>query len=460
MFFGWISCFFLLPVSSAFKWGVSTSAYQIEGGWNAEGKGLSVWDTFSHEAGHILDGTTADISCDHYNQWEEDLNWIKWLGVDAYRFSLSWSRILPKGTTEIVNQKGVEFYNHLIDGLLERNIEPMITLWHWDTPQILQDNYKGWENDLILDDFTNYADICFQLFGDRVKYWITLNEPLTVILMGYALGRHAPGVAESEKLPYEVGHRMIRAHAKVYYHFHNNYPDQNGKVSIALNSDFYYPASDTSEDKKASERALLWRMGLFADPLFFGDYPLELKERCKDRLPTFLEEDHIYGTLDFFALNHYTSLMTKHDPNTNLNFFNDPEASYSFPLNSTVSASSWLVSYPPGIRDMILWIQDRYDLLGQELSLVITESGVSTYPGDLEDESRINYIGSYSNEVKKVEEEGIVVSHYCVWSFLDNFEWSAGYTERFGLFDVDFQSEKKIRTPKWSAFWLKEELEN
>ena len=455
----WLLCSFLTPCFGM-KWGVSTSAYQIEGAYKTDGKGLSVWDTFSHQSGTIVDGSNGDIGPDHYHHLDEDIGFMQDLGIQSYRFSLSWPRLLPQGTDEMVNEMGVKFYEEILDKLEEKGIEPLVTLWHWDTPQTLQDAYGGWENDQMIEDFVDYARVCFSLFGDRVERWITLNEPLTVAQLGYGTGTHAPGKKDTNRLPYEVGHRMIKAHAKVYKMYHEEFSEQMGKISIALNSDFVYPASDNPKDKNAAERAVLWRMGWFADPIFFGDYPAEMKDRCQHRLPSFQTEDDIIGTLDFFSLNHYTSLVGSNSPNNDPNLFLDPQVSYQFPLLSEPSASSWLRSYPMGIADMIIWIQERYDLVGKKMSLIISESGVSTYPNVLEDQSRIDYIINYHRWVENVNIlfPDLDISHYCIWSLLDNFEWAAGYTERFGLIDIDFQDPERKRTYKDSAFYLKETI--
>jgi beta-glucosidase/6-phospho-beta-glucosidase/beta-galactosidase len=344
-----------------------------------------------------------------------------------------------------------------LDGLVRRNITPIATLSHWDIPQSLQDDYGGWENDRIIEDFAAYAGVCYRLFGDRVRHWITLNEPLTVAQLGYATGSHAPGVAEPSSKPYEVAHRMLLAHARAYHLYHDSYAsDQKGKVSIALNSDFVQPRDPSNpDDGYAAERALLWRMGWFADPIFFGDYPQEMRQRCGPRLPSFQGSDAIRGTIDFFSLNHYTTLIASSYYNSIYNLFLDPQVSYDFPPDSIPSASSWLRSYPSGMYGMIRWIHDRYNL--SSLPLVISESGVSTYPGELADASRIDYLGGYTMEAARARDElGIDLLAYCVWSVLDNFEWAAGYSERYGLIDVDFDSPDRTRTPKDSARWIRD----
>lgn len=430
----------------ATRLGVSTSAFQIEGG--RDERQTSIWDTFSYMHGHIRDGSNADVACDHFHKWEEDLDRIEWLGATVYRFSISWPRIMSPG--------GIDFYHRLLDGLHARNILPIATLSHWDIPQSVQDSYGGWENDEIIHDLVEYSRQCFTEFGDKIKYWLTLNEPWTVAQMGYGNGHHAPGIKEPSVLVYEVAHRMIRAHAAIYHVYHDEFASrQGGKISIALNSDFIQPLhADDPEDEAAAQRGLLWRIGWFADPIFFGDYPEEMRARCGERLPYFSMD--VSGTMDFFALNHYTTLDARNDYNSDYNVFRDAQADYRFPHGSNATASKWLHVYPQGIYGMIRWIQERYGLREKSMELIITESGVSTYPTQFDDQSRIDYINEYIENVLRARDEfDINLFAYCIWSLMDNFEWAAGYTERYGLYNVDFDTLE--RTPKKSAMWLRDQ---
>ena len=447
---GWVS------IVRATELGVSTSAYQIEGAWDVDGRTPSVWDTFSHTPGKVKDGASGDIASDHYHHWREDIDYVEWLGATAYRFSFSWARLLPTGRPDVINKKGVEFYDKIIDYAQSKNITLLATLFHWDSPQSLQDEYGGWQNDKMIDDIVAYADTCFHLFGDRVKHWITLNEPLTYVNLGYGNGYHAPGLSVPN--PYEVAHRSIVAHARIYKLYHGKYAhSQGGKVSIALNSDFVQPLNPNSlEDVRAAQRGLLWRMGMYADPLFFGDYPVEMRERCGDRLPRFQEQ--VNGTLDYFSLNHYTTLDARPNLNNDYSFFSDPQVAESFPAASVPTVAPWLHVYPQGIYGMMEWIQKRYGLKEKQLDLVITESGVATPPGLIEDNIRIIYLDGYIRKALQAQEDlGINMTYYCVWSLIDNFEWSASYTESYGLISVDFKREDRKRTPKNSAYWLREQ---
>lgn len=445
-----------IAVNEATELGVSTSAYQVEGAWNLGGRTESVWDVFAHTPGKIRDGTSGDVACDHYHRWEEDVDYAEWLGARAFRFSFSWTRLLPSGKTDWINPEGVAFYNQLIDRVLSKNMTPLATLFHWDSPQSLQVEYGGWQDDRMINDMVAYAETCFQLFGDRVQYWITLNEPLTYVNLGYGNGYHAPGLSVAN--PYEVAHRSLRAHACIYHLYHAKYaPEQHGKISIALNSDFVQPRDPNNpDDMAAAERGLLWRMGMYADPLFFGDYPKEMRDRCGDRLPRFQED--VANTLDFFSLNHYTTLEAKSFYNNDYSFFQDPQVAETPPADALPSAASWLHVYPAGIYGMIHWLQDRYDLRTRQMDLVITESGVATPPDQTEDDLRITYLDGYIQKALQAQTDlGINLTYYCVWSLLDNWEWAEGFTQRFGLIQVDFNQPERKRTPKKSAYWLKEQ---
>lgn len=436
--------------------GVSTSAYQIEGAWDVDGRTPSVWDTFSHTPGKVRDGMNGDVASDHYHHWKQDLDYVGWLNATTYRFSFSWTRILPTGRPDRINKKGVEFYDKMIDYALSKNITLFATLFHWDSPQSLQDEYGGWQDDKMIDDIVAYADTCFHLFGDRIQYWITLNEPLTYVNLGYGNGYHAPGLSVPN--PYEVAHRSILAHARIYRLYHQKYAgSQGGKVSIALNSDFVQPLVPNSlEDQRAAQRGLLWRMGMYADPLFFGDYPVEMRDRCGDRLPRFHED--VSGTLDFFSLNHYTTLDAKPSFNNDYSFFSDPQVAETFPAGSIPTIAPWLHVYPQGIYGMMEWIQERYDLKNRQMDFVITESGVATPPGQIEDNLRIIYLDGYIRKALQAQDDfGLNLTHYCVWSLIDNFEWSESFGQAFGLISVDFHTENRKRTPKNSAYWLREQ---
>ncbi|NDC54875.1 MAG: glycosyl hydrolase family protein [Planctomycetia bacterium] len=440
------------------KLGFSTSAYQIEGGWNEDGKGLSIWDVFSRETGHIKDGSTGEMTCDSYHKWKEDIEWLQKLGASYYRFSFSWSRILPNGDLSIINEKGLQYYETMIDELLHKNITPLVTLFHWDLPQELQEKYGGWENDHIYQDFLNYACLCFSRFSKKITHWITINEPYTFSVLGYGNGLHAPGKKEPYSLPYWIGYRLLKAHVLVYHAFHETF---EGNISIALNADCILPKNPTKEeDLQAAERGNVWRMGWFADPLFFGSFPsLMTSYLTETRLPSIENPEKWKNTLDFFALNHYTTLLAEPSSssmNTN-NVFLDDRIVLSFPPSSSPSASSWLHSYPEGIYHIIQWIHQRYWKKKKEnfhdLPLFITEFGISNFPQDpLQDNDRIQYLNKYIKNIEKASLDlSLSIPVYCIWSLMDNFEWASGYSERFGILYVNFSDPQRTRIPKASA---------
>jgi len=299
---------------SNFVWGVATSAYQIEGAFNEEGRrgpNATIWDVFVRQPGRVADNSTGDIADDHYHRVKADLALMKSLNIKAYRFSIAWSRILPNGTGDYVNPSGIAFYNHLIDKLLENDIEPFVTLFHWDLPQPLEDQYSGWLGIETTDAFVEYARVCFENFGDRVSRWITMNEAWTVSVNGYASGLHAPGhVSPTE--PYIVGHHLLLAHAKAARLYKNEYAEkQNGMIGIANSGDYRYPLTESRNDREAAERAISFQLGWFTDPIFLGKYPDMMRERLGTRLPEFSKEEQrlIHGSADFIGLNYYSAFM-------------------------------------------------------------------------------------------------------------------------------------------------------
>ena len=295
-----------------FVWGAATSSYQIEGATREGRRGQSIWDTFCEENGNIVDGSNGDVACDHYHRVREDVQLMKNLGLKAYRFSIAWPRIYPNGNGNIPNPKGIAFYNKLINELLENGIEPWATLYHWDLPQALEDQYQGWQNEQIVEDFANYASTCFEAFGDRVKKWITINESWTVAVQAYEDGSKAPGKVVNPQVDvYKAGHHLLLAHAKASKVYKEEYSHQEGIIGISNCGDFRYPLDpDSQGDQEAAERAMLFQYGWFTDPLVYGDYPKEMRERIGERLPTFTEDQkkELIGSLDFMGLNHYSTL--------------------------------------------------------------------------------------------------------------------------------------------------------
>ncbi|XP_061440079.1 cytosolic beta-glucosidase-like [Rhineura floridana] len=465
-----------------FAWGAATAAYQVEGSWDADGKGPSVWDTFTHQGGdRVFKNQTGDVACGSYTLWEEDLKCIKQLGLTHYRFSLSWSRLLPDGTAGFINQKGncsfkiescaaliqgVDYYNKVIDSLLANDVTPMVTLYHFDLPQHLEDQ-GGWRSDATVKAFDTYAQFCFRIFGDRVKLWITINEPYIIATLGYEKGILAPGIAEPGTGAYQAAHNMIKAHAAAWHSYDRLFrKQQGGLVSIALISGWAEPFNPNSlADQEAAKWHMAFCLDWFATPIFLdGDYPAIMKSKisstCKrqgsplSRLPEFTEEEKVMikGTADFFSLNYYTTRKVKYQVNTHsqISIFADKEAEeVTDPSWPVATGSSWLAVVPWGLRRLLKYIKDTYN----HPIIYITENGFSqSDPAALDDTQRWEYFRLTLLEIlKAIYIDGVQLKGYFVWSLLDNFEWTCGYSSRFGLFHVDFENSALPRVPYKSA---------
>lgn len=450
---------------SDFLWGAATSAYQIEGGAAIDGKGPSIWDAFVSIPGKIKNSDTGNVACDHYHKMEEDVQLMKQMGIKAYRFSISWSRVMPTGK-EKINEAGIAFYSRLIDALLDHDIEPWITLYHWDLPLTLQLEDDGWLGANLPDYFAAYADLCFERFGARVKNWITLNEPWVAAMLGYGQGVFAPGRSSNTE-PYQAAHQLILAHAKAVNVYREKYADQNGKIGIANNCDWREPLTKNKADQEAAERALEFFLAWFADPVYKGDYPKSMRDRLGDRLPKFSREEQqlIKGTSDFFGLNHYTTMYASHDDGTtgagdvygNGGISEDQGVTLSLDPNWPYTTMNWAV-VPWGCQKMLEWITHRYG----NPDIYITENGCSysdvVVDGEVDDEQRVSFFKGYLKACKKAIDQGVKLKGYFAWSLMDNFEWASGYEKRFGMHYVDFQTLERI--PKSSAKWYKETITN
>lgn len=466
---GWMSSSLTMNITShPLTVGVASSAYQVEGAYLTDGKGQSVWDTFCTIPGKIRNGDTGDIACDHFHHIEEDIQLLHQSNIRDYRFSISWPRVLPTGKRDNINEKGLQFYDRVFDLLECYNITPHVTLYHWDLPQALQDSYGGWSNRQIIHDFMDYADLVLERYSHRVSVWFTLNEPYTVASQAYAGSSFAPGQGEPVFLPYRVVHHMLLAHAMTYHLYHEVYGQ--GKIGINLNCDWGDPNDPHSdEDRKGVQRYLEFRLAWFSDPLLRGDYPDSMKKRLGNRLPSFTtqEKQWLRGSIDIFALNHYTTNRVGAHYNNQSDFFNDPQVSLS-PVPYVVRAdSAWLYDCPWGIGHVLLWVRDRYPEYFQKgnssittiMPMMITENGVSAY-SDVQiniesDPFRIGFLRGYLIHLLDfMTRYDLPVSHYFIWSFLDNFEWASGYSERFGLVHVNFTDPDRKRTPKDSLRWV------
>jgi beta-galactosidase len=451
----------VLRFPNGFVWGSATSSYQIEGAWLEGGKGLSIWDAFAHTPGKVFNGDTGDVACDHFHRFREDVALMAEMGLPAYRFSLSWPRIQPTGYGE-PNPEGLRFYSELIDALLEHGITPWITLHHWDLPLALQLEHDGWLNPRIADFFADYARICFEHFGDRVKHWITLNEPWVMAVLGFGQGVFAPG-RTSRLEPYRAAHQMLRAHARAVEVYRRDFrPRQGGRIGITNNCDWREPLTDSAQDRAAAERAVEFFLGWFADPVYHGEYPASMRERLGERLPHFSPEDAalLRGSSDFFGLNHYTTMYAEHAPggaeagsSANGGLAEDQSVALSRDPAWPLTDMEWAV-VPWGLRRLLEWIDRRYD----QPDIIITENGCAyddpLHEGRVDDLRRIAFLQGYLRECHRAIEGGVRLKGYFVWSLLDNFEWASGYSKRFGIHHVDFATGR--RTPKASARWYRE----
>ncbi|KAG4178006.1 hypothetical protein ERO13_A10G014300v2 [Gossypium hirsutum] len=464
---------------SNFLFGTASSAYQYEGGYLADGKGLNNWDVYSHKPGNlIVDGSNADIAVDHYHRYLEDIDLMHSLGVNSYRFSISWARILPKGRFGEINEAGIKFYNNLIDGLLLKGIEPFVTLTHIDFPQELEDRYGSWLSPESQEDFAYFADICFKSFGDRVKYWVTFNEPDFQVKYGYRLGTFPPSrcsrpfgnctYGDSEKEPFIAAHNIILAHIAAVHVYRTKYQEsQRGSIGIVLHCMWYEPISNSVADKLAAERAQSFSINWFLEPIIYGRYPREMQNILGSILPEFTtsEKQKLNQGLDFIGVNHYTSFYVKDcmfsacEPGSGTSktegFWAQSSQKNGIPIGEPTELS-WLNVYPQGMDKIVTYLKHKY----HNIPMIITENGYgdvikadSTIDELLHDEKRIDFMDRHLDALSTAIKKGANVKGYFAWSLLDNFEWNSGYTVRFGLHHVDHKT--LMRRPKMSATWYK-----
>ena len=433
-----------LTFPKTFTWGVATSSYQIEGAINEDGRKPSIWDTFSNTPGKTHNGDSGAVACEHYHRWQDDLDLIKSLGVNAYRFSVAWPRIKPDGTGP-TNPKGLEFYDRLVDGMLERGIKPFCTLYHWDLPQVLEDA-GGWLNRDTVDAFVEYADVVTGALGDRVTSYATLNEPWCSAFLGYAIGHHAPGIQDMKK-SLQATHHLLLAHGSALPVMRANAPEaQHG---IVLNLMQVYPETQSAADVEAARRFDAFHDLLYLDPLFKGSYPQDVIEGLGDLAPDVQDGDlkTIAAPIDFLGLNYYTPAFVKDAPDAPY-----PHAEGVEHDNVERTDMGWEV-YPQGLEDLLLRLKRDYDL-----PLFITENGAA-YPDELEnnhvhDSARVRYFEQHLNATANAIAKGADVRGYFAWSLMDNFEWAFGYDKRFGIVHVDFNTQ--VRTLKDSAHYYRD----
>ena len=423
-----------------FLWGSATSAYQIEGSPLADGAGPSIWQRFAHTPNMMVNGDTGDIACDHYNRMESDVALMRELGMQAYRFSVSWSRVLPEGKGR-VNEKGLGFYDRLVDTLLKNNITPLLTLYHWDLPAALDDR-GGWLNPDIADWFADYTRVMVRKLDDRVKFWATLNEPWVVTDGGYLHGALAPGHRSLFEAPI-ASHNLMRSHGASVKAYR---AEGKHQIGLVVNLEPKYAASQSAEDLAAVKRADAYMNRQYLDPAFFGTYPEELRDVFGEAWPEWPAADMelIKQPIDFLGVNYYTRNVTRHDEK------NYPLKAVPVKQHATYTETGWEV-FPQGLTDTLVWVKERYG----NPPVYITENGSAFYDppiaenGVIDDPLRVNYQKKHLRAVHDAIAKGCDIRGYMAWSLLDNLEWSLGFSKRFGIVHVDFATQK--RTPKASA---------
>jgi len=424
-----------------FLWGCATSAYQIEGSPLADGAGPSVWHRFSHTPGRVQDGDTADVTCDHYRRWQSDVDLMHSRGLNAYRFSIAWGRVLPEGIGRI-NPAGLDFYERLVDRLLSRGIQPMVTLFHWDLPAALDDR-GGWLNRDIAQWFAEYADVMFRRLDDRVTYWTTLNEPWVVADGGYMQGVLAPGHRNVFEAP-RATHHLMMAHGAAVQAYRAT---GRNKIGLVVNIEPKYPASQSDADLAATRRAEAYMNRQYLEPALLGSYPEELHEVFGEAWPKWPQSDLdlIRQPLDYIGVNYYTRAVVRADAN-------------AWPLKSTTvkqkqhthMETGWEV-FPQGLVDTLLWIKDQYG----NPPVYITENGACFFDPPqvegpvLEDPLRVDYLRKHITAVHTAMRRGADIRGYFAWSLFDNFEWAFGFSKRFGIVHMNYETLE--RTLKSSA---------
>lgn len=423
-----------------FLWGAATAAYQVEGSSMADGAGMSIWDRFAHTPGLMQNGDTGDVACDQYRLYRQDIALMRELGLQAYRFSVSWSRVLPEGRGAL-NPAGLDYYERLVDTLLEAGIEPLLTLYHWDMPAALDDR-GGWLNRDVADWFADYAELMFRKLDGRVKTWATINEPWVITDGGYLHGALAPGHKNRFEAPI-ASHNILRAHGQAVraYRAHGR-----NRIGLVVNLEPKYPASQDHADLAATARADAYMNRQYLDPVFLGRYPDEMSQIFGEAWPSWPDEDYtlISQPTDWLGVNYYTRSVTGDDPG------NWPLKTRVVRQDAVYTETDWEV-FPEGLTDTLVWVKQRYG----DIPLTVTENGAAFVDpptaegGKVEDPQRVDYLRRHLGAVQQAIARGVNVEGYMVWSLLDNLEWSLGFSKRFGIVHVDFATQQ--RTPKESA---------
>lgn len=464
-----------------FLWGSASAAYQVEGAWNEDGKAPSVWDYFVRIPGKTFKATTGDKAVDHYHHYQEDVRLMAEMGLKTYRFSIAWTRIYPQGNGE-VNEAGLVFYDHLIDECLSYGIVPMVTVYHWDLPQALEDQYHGWENRRIVDDFVNYAVTLFKRYGDRVKHWIILNEQNVFTAHGWMLASHPPGKSNDMKMFYQVNHHAFLAHAKAVLALKELYPDAKVGSSFAYTPGYAY--SDKPEDAMAALDYNDLQCFYWMDVYAYGRYPkasmaylesLKLTPDIKAGDPEIFKQ--AASKVDFMGINYYQTADVEYNPIDGIHNMNGENNTgekgtkpmtgvaglYKNPQNKNLPATDWDWTIDPmGLRYACRIITSRYDL-----PIIISENGLGAFDklenGQIHDPYRISYLKSHIEELKKAVDDGCEVLAYCTWSYTDLLSWLNGYQKRYGFVYIDREEDENSgtlkRIPKDSYYWYKQVIE-
>jgi beta-glucosidase len=424
-----------------FLWGAATASYQIEGAATEDGRGESIWDRFCATPGKVRNGESGAIACDHYHRYEADIRLMRDLGLSAYRFSIAWPRIIPQGRGD-VNAKGLDFYDRLVDELLKNNIQPFATLYHWDLPQTLEDR-GGWTNRETAEAYVTYVETVVQRLGDRVKNWITHNEPWVVAWLGYGYGVHAPGRTEGPKGALAAAHHLLLSHGMAVPVIRREC--QDAQVGITLNLTPTYPASDDPADARAAIASDGTSNRWFLDPIFRGEYPSDVLQRYQDQLPRIDPGDLqlMAAPIDFLGINNYSRNVVRADPDRGSVSVRVPDSDYT--------AMDWEVA-PEAFYDLLVRVTRDYT----PPRMYVTENGaaypdVRNHDGEVLDPERQRYLEQYFGAASRAIQDGVPLAGYFVWSFLDNFEWAFGYSKRFGLVFVDYPTLERV--PKGSYTW-------
>lgn len=431
----------------SFLWGAASAAYQVEGATAEDGRGPSIWDVFSRKPGAVVRGDTGDVACDQYHRLDSDLDLMAEMGLRLHRFSASWSRVLPAGTGQ-VNARGLDYYERMVDGLLQRGIQPMLTIYHWDLPQALQDK-GGWSNRDIPSHYADYASILNKRLGDRVAFWNTVNEPWCVAFVGHRDGIHAPGLRD-ELTALKAVHHQLLAHGLGMQRLRSE--GTNGKIGLALNLVSEVPATDKPEDRNAARLQDGLENRIFLDPLFKGAYPSDVVEHYAQITDFgFAHPDDfklIGQPLDFLGVNYYEQHLTRADPS-------DPKRKALFEYPGRRRTAMNVGVNPDGLRVMLNRVKNDY----RDLPMIVTENGIATTDyvdpeGEVKDRERIEYWDEHLAAVSGAIADGVDIRGFIAWSFLDNYEWNVGYSRRYGMIFVDYGTQRRIW--KASGRWYRE----